>query len=324
MGYGLEYRPWDELIPDTLGQIFRRLPLDEILNVVPRVCKSWANAVRGPYCWQEIDIEDWSRYRRSESLDRMLLLLISRSHGSLRKLCVYGLSTHSGLDLIAENAKSLQNLRLPRSEISDPMVEQVARRLSGLTFLDLSYCTKIGAQALEAVGRNCKFLTHLQRNMHPWDVIDRTSQDDEAFAIAAFMPKLRHLELAYLMITIEGVVRIVTNCRELELLDMRGCWNVKREAKFFENFPRLKVVGPLVVDSCSGKGNGKHEQLYYYPGPSDFLDWSSEDVEFDVFEYEEGDSSDLDIDIDDGEALGLVFYNNLDVANVGDVWPESP
>ena len=102
MGYALEYRPWDELIPDALGQIFRRLPLDETLNVVPRVCKSWATAVRGPYCWQEIDIEDWSRYRRAESLDRMLLLLISRSHGSLRKLCVYGLSTSLGLDLIAE------------------------------------------------------------------------------------------------------------------------------------------------------------------------------------------------------------------------------
>jgi len=203
------------------------------------------------------------------------------------------------------------------------MVEQVAKRLSGLTVLDLSYCTKIGARALEALGRNCKLLTRLQRNMHPWDVVERTSQDDEAFAIAATMPKLKHLELAYLMITIEGVVRIVTNCHELELLDMRGCWNVKREAKFFENFPRLKVVGPLVVDS-SGKGDGKHDQLYYYQCSSDFMHWSFGDVEFDDFEDEEGDSSDLDIDVQDGEELGLVFYNNLDVANVGDVWPESP
>lgn len=322
MGYGVEYRPWDELIPDTLGQIFKRLPLDEILNVVPLVCKAWANAVRGPYCWQEIDIEDWSRYRRPESLDHMLLLLLSRSHGSLRKLCVYGLSTQTGLDLIAENAKSLQNLRLPRSEVSDPMVEQVAGRLSALTSLDLSYSTKIGAPALEAFGKNCKLLTHLQRNMHPWDVIDRTSQDDEAFAIASTMPKLKHLELAYLMITIQGVARIVKSCHDLELLDMRGCWNVKLEGKFFEKFPRLKVVGPLVVDpSTTSK---KHDQFYFYPGSSEFMDWSFADVEFNNCEDDQDGSSDIDIDVEDGEEFGLVFYNNLDVANVGDVWPESP
>uniref|UniRef100_A0A803KSH9 Uncharacterized protein n=2 Tax=Chenopodium quinoa TaxID=63459 RepID=A0A803KSH9_CHEQI len=245
------FRPWDELMPDTLGLIFQRLPLDEILNVVPSVCKLWAKAVRGPYCWQEIDIEDWSRYRRPDSLDRILLLLIGRSCGSLRKLCVYGLASEMSLSLIADNAKCLQILRLPGSEISGSMVEQVAVKLSSLTCLDLSYCTKIGAPALEAFGKNCKLLTCLQRNMHPWDVA-AIMKDDEAYAISATMPQLKHLELAYLNITTDGAVWILKSCRELELLDIRGCWSVKINEKYLKDRSKLQVVGPLVVDG-SGK-----------------------------------------------------------------------
>ncbi|GLT71186.1 hypothetical protein SLA2020_432200 [Shorea laevis] len=56
MEEGSDYRPWAELIPDTLGLIFSNLSLQEILTVIPRVCKSWGKVVTGPYCWQAIDI----------------------------------------------------------------------------------------------------------------------------------------------------------------------------------------------------------------------------------------------------------------------------
>lgn len=101
MEEGFEFRPWDELLPDALGLIFRNLSLQEVLTVIPRVCKSWEKAVKGPYCWQEIDIEDWSKSRCPENLDRMLRLLIPRSCGSLRKLCVSGLSDKSSFEFIA-------------------------------------------------------------------------------------------------------------------------------------------------------------------------------------------------------------------------------
>ncbi|XP_021714208.1 F-box protein FBW2-like [Chenopodium quinoa] len=303
-------RPWDELIPDTLGLIFQRLPLDEILNVVPSVCKSWAKAVRGPYCWQEIDIEDWSRYRRPDSLDRILLLLIGRSCGSLRKLCVYGLASEMSLSLIADNAKCLQILRLPGSEISGSMVEQVAVKLSSLTCLDLSYCTKIGAPALEAFGKNCKLLTCLQRNMHPWDVA-AIMKDDEAYAISATMPQLKHLELAYLNITTDGAVRILKSCRELELLDIRGCWSVKINEKYLKDRSKLQVVGPLVVD-----GSGKvKESVDFYPGSSSFWAWGFGEMD----EYDEDGDQDgmCDVsfapwdDVHEMEDLGLVSYDDV-------------
>lgn len=96
-----EFRRWDELIPDALGMIFRNLSLQDVLTIVPRVCKSWRKAAIGPYCWQEIDIEEWSKNLSPDNLDRMLQFLITRSCGSLRKLCVFGLSRESSFTFIA-------------------------------------------------------------------------------------------------------------------------------------------------------------------------------------------------------------------------------
>lgn len=101
MDEGNSYRKWDELIPDALGLIFKNLSLSEVLTVVPRVCKSWGRAVLGPYCWQEIDIEEWSRNCKPEIVERMLRLLVSRSCGSLRKLCVSGLTSDESVLFIA-------------------------------------------------------------------------------------------------------------------------------------------------------------------------------------------------------------------------------
>lgn len=101
MDEGNNYRKWDELIPDALGLIFKNLSLSEVLTVVPRVCKSWGRVVLGPYCWQEIDIEEWSRNYKPEIVERMLRLLVSRSCDSLRKLCVSGLTSDEGVLFIA-------------------------------------------------------------------------------------------------------------------------------------------------------------------------------------------------------------------------------
>ncbi|XP_010273021.1 PREDICTED: F-box protein FBW2 isoform X2 [Nelumbo nucifera] len=312
-----EFRSWDELIPDALGLIFKNLSLQETLTVIPRVCKSWNRAVMGPYCWQEIDIKEWSLRCQPEQLDRMLKMLIRRSCGSLRKLCVSGLPNEPILSFIADHAGSLQTLQLPRSEISDSMVEQVADRLSTISFLDLSYCGKIGARALEAIGKHCKLLVGLRRVMHPLEVEDRFSQDDEAHAIATTMPKLKHLEMAYLLITTEGVLEILSNCRELEFLDIRGCWDVKLDEKFLkEKYSGLKVLGPLIVD-C-------YERTYWddcsdYSDSSSYLDW-----DFVAGELYDGESSDGVWDDEQRfEELELRFYQGFE-EDAAFEWPQSP
>ncbi|TXG52758.1 hypothetical protein EZV62_021927 [Acer yangbiense] len=315
-----DLRRWDELIPDALGLIFRNLPLQEVLTVIPRVCKSWSKAVAGPYCWQEIDVEEWSNRCKPDHLDRILQLLITRSSGSLRKLCVSGLRSNMMFTFIAENAGSLQTLRLTRSEISDSVAEQIAGRLSAITFLDLSYCCKIGATALEAIGKHCKLLVGLCRNMHPLDTADKLSQDDEATVIATTMPKLKRLEMAYNVISTEGVLNIISSCSKLEFLDLRGCWDVKIDDKFMEgNFPNLKVLGPRVLD------------YYEINNWDDFSDYSdaSEDLAWEILAGEMGDYDDDEIYNDgmyDGrlDELELRFYDGIDEDAGIYGWPPSP
>ncbi|XP_042487310.1 F-box protein FBW2-like [Macadamia integrifolia] len=229
---------WDQLIPDALALIFNNLSLEEKLTVIPRICKSWRKAVMGPLCWQEIDIEEWCYGRQPELLDQMLQMLIGIS-GSPRKLCVVGLSNDAIFSLIADHAGSLQTLQIPGSKISDSIVEEVAGRMSAITFLDLSYCENIGARALKAFGSNCRLLSSLRRNMHSstWIV-----NNDEAHAIATTMPELKHLEIGNMDLTTEGVLDILSGCQKLGYLDVRGCWRERLDGKFLnEKYSGLKV-----------------------------------------------------------------------------------
>ncbi|XP_019152854.1 PREDICTED: F-box protein FBW2-like [Ipomoea nil] len=297
-------RSWDELLPDALGLIFKNLPLQELLTVVPTVCKSWGKAVMGPYCWQEIDIEEWSNRSEPGSVERMLRMLIARSNGSIHKLCVSGLQNEPVFSLIAENARSLRILCLPQSNMSDSIVEKIAGSLSMITFLDLSYCYKISARSLEAIGKNCKLLEGLRRNMHPLIMEERLSQDnEEAHAIATTMPNLKRLETAYLRyINTIGALEIIHSCPQLEYLDLRGCWQVKLDGEYLKDkFPKLKVLGPYVVDR--------------YERNNDYEDWS--DFSDSLYDYESSDDENRF-----GE-LEFRFYQqfNEDATNG---WPPSP
>ncbi|WMV31090.1 hypothetical protein MTR67_024475 [Solanum verrucosum] len=320
MEKSFEFRRWDELIPDALGLIFRNLSLQEVLTIVPRVCKSWGKAAKGPYCWQEIDIEEWSKNRCPDNLDRMLQLLITRSCGSLRKLCVSSLSRDSSFSFIANNAKFLQMLRLPKSEIGDSVVEQVVGMFTNITFLDVSYCLKIGARALEAIGKHCKCLTGLRRTMHPLEVIGKLSQDDEALAISSTMPNLKQLEIAYMLVGTTSIIEVLQNCRCLELLDVRGCWNVNLDDDFMKTFHQLKVVGPIVVDCYDGNG---WDNCSDYSSSSGYVRWDfvAGDVDDDDFDEMSDVYWEDDQVIEDVE---MWFYDDLNVVDSGYDWPQSP
>ncbi|CAA0838167.1 F-box protein FBW2 [Striga hermonthica] len=331
-----KFRKWEELIPDALGLIFKNLTLLEMLTVVPRVCKSWGKVVKGPYCWQEIDIEEWSKGCKPETLDRMLEMLITRSCGSLRKLAVSSLSNDQSFLFIEKHAQSLRALRLPRCEITDPIMARAATSLSSLTSLDLSYCIRVGARGLEAVGRACRSLTSLRRVMHPLEVVGKPSQDDEALAVAATMPRLRHLEIAYLLVRTHSVVEIIKNCKDLELLDVRGCWDVNLEEGFLKGFMGLRVMGPVVVD-C-------YDVCSEFSGSSGYLAWDfvageglngddDEDDDDDWYGYDDDDDDDdvyggmMGHDDDDGgsmEDVEMWFYDDVDAVDAGYDWPQSP
>lgn len=307
-GASSDHQQWDELIPDALGLIFEKLSLQDTLTVIPRVCKAWGKAVQGPYCWQEIDIDEWSTQCQPDQLDRMLRLLITRSSGSLRKLHVSCVNNDQVFDFIAQHAGSLQTLVLRRSKISDSIVEKVAEKLSTITSLDLSYCGQIGTRALEAIGKNCKLLSSLRWNMHPLDKTGKPSHADETHAIANSMPKLKHLELAYLSLKNESVLEILSGCPELESLDLRGCWEVDLDKKFLqERHPKLTVLGPHVI-----MGIFESISSYYCTDSDDFSD-------DDYMDYSDDESF---TGMWDGEGIELRIYEGSEMYEFG--WPPSP
>ncbi|KAL6523673.1 hypothetical protein OROGR_017276 [Orobanche gracilis] len=302
------YRKWDELIPDALGIIFKNLSFLEVLTIVPSVCKSWGKVVMGPCCWQEIDIKEWSKDRKPEIIDRMLELLISRSGGSARLLSVSGLKSDESILFLANHARSLQTLRLLRSDIHDSVIETMSGKLTALTSLDLSYCVAIGAPALKAIGKNCKFLTTLRRVMRPLEMVHMPSQEDEALAISATMPRLQHLEIAYLLITTSSVIEILKNCKHLKLLDIRGCRNVVLDEKFVKGFGNLRVMGPAVGDYWDTTSDYSGHSGYL---GSDFeADYDDDDDDYDDNVADEDDvdmSYAIDDDYDDPKYSGYYY-----------------
>ncbi|KAF0933087.1 hypothetical protein E2562_013829 [Oryza meyeriana var. granulata] len=220
------------------------------------------------------------------------------------------------------SARALRTLEIPRSEISDAVVESVAPRLPNVTFLDISSCTKIGARALEAFGKNCKSLVGLRRVMHPTDVAGKACQHDEARAIACTMPRLRHLEMGYMVIATEAVLDILARCRDLRFLDLRGCWAV--DDRFLqERHPGLRVLGPG-VDDCFE--NSYLEECSDYSDDSSIYSWELMDDDDDDYYYAVG--SDDEAIWDDGqglENLEVRFYGGgFSESYAGFDWPPSP
>lgn len=235
------------------------------------------------------------------------------------RICLSFIILHDAPWLQLASAQSLQTLQLPGSTMNDSVMERAATMLSSLTSLDLSYCINIGAQALEAVGKHCKSLTTLQRVMHPLEVIEKLSQDDEALAIAATMPRLKHLEIAYLLIDTSSVVKILENCKHLELLDVRGCWNVKLDDMCMKRYPNLKVIGPLVVDCYDMNG---WDNCSDNSSSSGYLPWGyADDVDDD---YNEMLGNDFWEDEIPEEDVGMWFYYDLNAADAVYGWPPSP
>ncbi|KAJ6398783.1 hypothetical protein OIU77_019534 [Salix suchowensis] len=85
--------------------------------------------------------------------------------------------------------------------------------------------------------------------MHPLDTEGMETQDDEAHVNATMMPKLKRLEMAYHLVSTEGLLQILSSCTEVEFMDLRGCWNVNIDDKFLkESLPKLTVLRPLVME----------------------------------------------------------------------------
>ncbi|KAJ7531896.1 hypothetical protein O6H91_14G063500 [Diphasiastrum complanatum] len=218
-----EEKQWTEMLPEALAQIFTLLPLKDIMVTIPLVCKAWKRVAGDAVCWQVVDLSEWSKQHSSHDINRMIELVIDRSRGCLKKLCVANLEDEIAFAKIASSGDCLQTLCIPFSKISAACIQAAASQFHAITYLDISECPLVTKWALEELGQHCKSLVRLDRNMSLQSNVENVGCDDEALAIAQNMCQLQRLELCYGLFTNKGLLAVLDNYTNLQHLDVRGC-----------------------------------------------------------------------------------------------------
>ncbi|KAI3742894.1 hypothetical protein L1987_60592 [Smallanthus sonchifolius] len=246
-----QWRSWEGLNPEILALIFARImPVEEMVNRVPFVCKGWMEAVAGPYCWSEVDLQAWCRRRNdSHAVDLVVKKLVRRSKFTVQRLSAYRMG-EPGFFFVAHCGNFLKALEMPMSDVTDQMVLKHIKPLPNLTLLDVSHCLKITSKGLATFATQCKSLIQLKRNMPPLDAHSPTD-DSEPKTVADTMPNLQHIELCFGRFGDSGLSEILTKCKSLIHLDIQGSWNVELNGDLAEMCERLQHFQSPWVDDDS-------------------------------------------------------------------------
>ncbi|CAA7047000.1 unnamed protein product [Microthlaspi erraticum] len=220
-----ELKNWLELPPELTSSILLRLGATEILDNTQRVCKSWLRLCKDPSMWRKIDMLDLDDYDSKDCKASMCRRAIDLSQGGLLEIDIGYFGSDDLLDYIADSSSDLRSLKLVMcNEITDDGFSEVVSNFPLLEELELSYCP-LSEESLKAVGKSCPNLKTLKLNCAGYRV-PRNESDDEALAISATMPRLRHLQIFGNRLTDVGLNAILEKCPCLEHLDLRQCFNV--------------------------------------------------------------------------------------------------
>ncbi|CAA7046998.1 unnamed protein product [Microthlaspi erraticum] len=217
------YINWAELPSELTSSILVRLGAIEILEDAQKVCTSWRHACKDPSMWRKIVMRGLGV---EYDLEVMCRHAVDRSQGGLLEIEIWQFGTDSLLTYIADRSSNLRSLRLIMCnlKITGYGLILAVVKLPLLEELELSHCSLAG-ESLKAIGRTCPNLKTLKLNKFCHRDCGIVS-DDEALAIAAAMPGLRHLQIFGNYLTNTGLNAILDNCPNLEHLDLRRCFNV--------------------------------------------------------------------------------------------------
>ncbi|CAM6084155.1 unnamed protein product [Calypogeia fissa] len=222
-----------------LAEIFKRLPFEERLTIVPLVCKTWRDASHDPTCWRNVDMNGWFKHRAEEDFmwefefeceDEMefyIKKVVDRSCGQLTELQTMHCSD-SAIEYLAEKSPNLTDLSIRDSPYAtEHAVKKLAENCKKLQKLDLSDCYNVGNETLEAFGSNCKSLVWLARNMvRTNDFLSAgplLDGDDEATILSQHLPNLKHLEMKKSSLSDVGLSHLAKGCPQLESLNLACC-----------------------------------------------------------------------------------------------------
>lgn len=217
---------WVDLPPDLMGMILHKLGAIDILNSAQKVCTTWRRICKDPAMWRVIDMRNSGNLWEMEyNLEKMAAHAVDRSSGELVDINIEYFGTDELLEYISDRSNQLSRLCLVSCyNITSSGLIQAVKKLPLLEELHLFY-TSISAEAIEIVGNCCPLLKSFKLN-NQGGRRPHIECDEEAHAIAATMPKLRHLQLFGNKMTNDGLQAILDGCPRLESLDLRQCFNV--------------------------------------------------------------------------------------------------
>ncbi|KAJ1440416.1 Leucine-rich repeat [Sesbania bispinosa] len=288
---------WLELPRDVTVNILQRLGVVEIVTRACQVCPLWWNICKDPLMWRTIHMISNRDTASRFDLVKICRYAVQQSCGHVEDISIENFGTNDLLKYIAQSTSHLRRLRLGRcTAISgNGFSVEVVKKLSLLEELDIS-STNLSVFSLAAIGRYCPVLKVLKISYSKKARKGNVKCDDDvAFAIARWMPKLRHLHLLGNKITNDGLLAILDGCPLLETLDLRKCF---------------------CVDLSGSLGKRCNQKIKNLLSPNDYVDSGNFGDDFSHLDVSSDSSSDdgysywdyvADYDYDDYREEGVRF-----------------
>ncbi|CAM0884223.1 unnamed protein product [Alopecurus aequalis] len=238
-----ETRDWAELPLDAILAILHKLGHVDILMGAGQVSRSWRAAARDePELWRRIDMLGHAELSHELNLHGMAREAVRRSAGRCEAFWGECAGDDDFLLYLGDQAPSLKSLRLIScNDVSDEGFTEAIQKFSLLEELELSLCPYVGQSGVfGVVGQACPQLKRftLSRSVFYYLHTRGYDVDEEAQGIAT-MHELRSLQLSGNRVTNEGLAAILDNCRHLESLDIRRCFNVNMDDTLLAKCARI-------------------------------------------------------------------------------------
>ncbi|XBI20936.1 hypothetical protein VPH35_062129 [Triticum aestivum] len=229
-----ETRNWAELPLDVISSILHKL--DQLARSKPGP----DHVHPEPELWRRINMLGHPDLSRKFNLHGMAHAAVRRSAGRCEAFWCEHAGGHDFLLRLADQAPSLKSLRLISCyKFSDEALTEAMVKFPLLEELELALCSNVGESGvLGVVGKACPQLKsfRLIKDVLYDSEANDYDKDDEAMGIAT-MHGLRSLQLFGNSLTNKGLTAILDNCRHLESLDIRHCFNV-----YMDNTLRTKCA----------------------------------------------------------------------------------
>ncbi|CAJ2640785.1 unnamed protein product [Trifolium pratense] len=244
---------WLELPREITANILERLDVVDILIGASSVCSLWWKICMDPFMWRTIIMNNICF--TSNVMVEICYSAVERSCGQLEDIEIVSFCTDDLLIYIADRGSNLRRIRLTECQyISYNQFSEVANKFPLLEELDISF-SNLSEDSLEVIGRCCPHLKSLKFSRMFYTYI---KGDDDAFAIAKTMPKLRHLSMSGNLLTNVGLDAILDGCPLLESLDLQNCFHLDLSGSLGKRCrDQIKdLVLPIVIDeNCDDEDN---------------------------------------------------------------------